>query len=111
MAEEIGGLLALPSQEVNGPDKFPPAQDLAYEALQAVQGDRVLLGEGQGFLQDLLGRQQPDVDEGGKYGMKNYGLLEGDGVFVVPEKSQAVFQKVPQPSLGLFMGRRVQASV
>ena len=92
---------------VDTADEFAPADELADDAFGGVEGGVVLLGVGEDGVEDLLGLEQPAVDEGGEETVVEDGVVADDGVFVGAEFGEAVGEELVEPVVCLRMGEGI----
>ena len=85
-------------------DEFAPADDLADEAFEGVEGDGSLGVSFEGRVQDLLRGEKTDVEEGREEAVVENRLVGGNRVFVVAKLVNSVFEKVFEESAGGLVG-------
>ena len=84
--------------------ELAPADDLADEALQRVQGNAP--GPGHHAVDDVLRIQQADVERRGDGGVIDRGVFGGDRVFVEAEVFEALVDEPVQPGFRVGSGDR-----
>ena len=87
--------------------EFPPADDLPDEALEGIEGNVVCAGELQGAVDHLPGTEEPDVEGRGEDRVEEDAPVGGQGIFVVAEEGEPLFEETVEPTGGGPVGDRV----
>ncbi len=104
MAPEITAFLAVAEFPVDTPNKFPPADHLAHESLDACQ--RRIVEASYNGVHDFVRRQQAEIQAGRQRAVEHGGRSRRHRVFIWPEMIQAVGNEIVQPVPCLLPGGR-----